>query len=144
MLAYNELVLPVAKQTSKWILVVDLDEFVYSPRGIMFPDLLDRYRYVSGISSPWVFFGSNGHIKQPLSVLNGFTKRMSYIRGQSVNVKNFYQTQFVKRLYPHHAEFTEPHHCTISSKSHAVIQGGKDIVYESDINEDRLCFWTNQ
>lgn len=141
--AYNEIILPIAKQTTKWLLVVDLDEFVYNPKGINFTKLLHNYNQIAAVSAPWIFFGSNQQIKQPKSVIEGFTSRMYYGTGESVNVKNFYQTKYLQRLYPHHAEFTEPHLCTVSSKSHTRLVNGQDTVYENDLKNDRFVFLTN-
>jgi len=62
---------------SKWIILIDLDEFVYSRNG--FDKISDYLRTVpeniSKILLLWKMFGSNGHIEQPPSIIKGFTKR---------------------------------------------------------------------
>lgn len=142
LMVYNELLLPLVKQTSHWILVVDLDEFVYNPDGYQLIKKLNNYQNVGGVSSPWIFFGSSGHINQPDSVLNNFYQRMDYNNGVWINVKNFYQTKFVDYLYPHHADFNS-NQIIVSSKSRTRIIDGKDWVCEDDLKYQRFDFLTN-
>jgi len=62
---------------SEWIILVDLDEFMYARKG--FDKISDYLRTVpediSKILISWKNFGSNGHIEQPPSIIKGFTKR---------------------------------------------------------------------
>lgn len=58
-----------------WLGIVDLDEFLYSPSEIDIKKILKKYEYNSGIKVQWIHFGSNGHIKQPKSLVEGFTMR---------------------------------------------------------------------
>src|SRR5689334_9038333 len=60
---------------SKWVMVLDLDEFMYSPVEKEISSVLDQYSEYSQIRVDWLHFGSNGHIDQPSSVVEGFTKR---------------------------------------------------------------------
>jgi hypothetical protein len=64
----------------KWVMVVDLDEFMYARNG--FRTIKEYLRSVSSdvheIQVPWKSFGSSGHIKQPKSIIQGFTKRQKY------------------------------------------------------------------
>jgi len=63
-----------------WVLVVDLDEFMYARNG--FKTIKEYLRTVPPsvheIHVPWKLFGSSGHIKQPKSIIQGFTKRQKY------------------------------------------------------------------
>jgi len=65
----------------KWVLVVDLDEFMYARNG--FKTIKEYLRKVNPeieqIVVPWKMFGSSGHIKQPASIIQGFTKRRKYV-----------------------------------------------------------------
>jgi len=61
--------------SSKWIGIIDLDEFLYSPLNIPLNTILTKYDCYSQIQIDWLQFGSNGHIRQPSSVVSGFTKR---------------------------------------------------------------------
>lgn len=68
-----------------WTMIVDLDEFVYSRKK--FTKISDYLKSVqepnvTQIAIPWKIFGSNGlnkpDIKEPESVIQGFTKRIDY------------------------------------------------------------------
>lgn len=61
--------------TSEWISILDLDEFLYSPQKMSYSDVLEKYSSYSQLKIDWLHFGSNDHLKQPISVVNGFTKR---------------------------------------------------------------------
>ena len=84
---YNDYFLDVVKINSKWVMVIDLDEFVYA-RGDFknIPEYLDGLDNDIGcVSILWKMFGSNGHIKQPQSIRHSFTARRLHeanIRGQ--------------------------------------------------------------
>ena len=73
---YNKYYLKYCKY-SKWVMVVDLDEFIYARRGyntiIQYLNTIPKQ--IGCIKIPWKMFGSNGHIKQPKSVIQSFTKR---------------------------------------------------------------------
>jgi glycosyltransferase involved in cell wall biosynthesis len=71
---YDKYFRPVL-HTAKWTAILDLDEFLYSPTNISFNSILSKYDSYSQIKVDWLHFGSNGHVMQPLSVVNGFTKR---------------------------------------------------------------------
>ena len=74
---YNELYLEKARQESNWIMVIDLDEFVYSRNEFKtITEYLDTVpKDVTSLVLRWKMFGSNGKVEQPDSVIKGFTKR---------------------------------------------------------------------
>ncbi len=75
-LQYNHYILPLAKKETKWLLMIDLDEFVWSPRDINISRLLTQYcNQLAQITVINTIYGSNGHIEQPKSIVAGFTKR---------------------------------------------------------------------
>jgi len=63
---------------SKWMAIIDLDEFLYSPLEIDIKKILNNIDNYSQIIVDWLHFGSNGHILQPQSVVEGFTKRAEF------------------------------------------------------------------
>jgi hypothetical protein len=71
---YEKYFRPILPQ-SKWFAILDLDEFLYSPTTINIKDILSKYEGVSQIQVNWLQFGSNNHIYQPNSVVEGFTRR---------------------------------------------------------------------
>ncbi len=72
--AYAEL-LPILTRETRWVGVFDLDEFVYPPNGGLISDVVERFSMYEAILCPWLSFGSNGHLDQPCSVIDGFTRR---------------------------------------------------------------------
>jgi len=75
----NNHYLQKAKQY-KWVMVVDLDEFMYARNG--FKTIKEYLRSVKPdidqIRVLMKYFGSSGHIKQPKSIIQGFTRRKLY------------------------------------------------------------------
>ena len=60
---------------SKWVAIIDLDEFLYSPLEVYLPNIFENYDEYSQIRIIWLHFGSNYNLYQPQSVVCGFTKR---------------------------------------------------------------------
>ncbi|WP_462247694.1 glycosyltransferase family 2 protein [Ekhidna sp.] len=77
---YNQYVLPL-KHRSEWLIVCDLDEFIYARNGYntIREYLESRPNSIAMVRVPWKMFGSNGNKKQPVSVIDSFTKRCEYI-----------------------------------------------------------------
>jgi hypothetical protein len=67
--------LPLLARETRWIGVFDLDEFIYPPAGGAIGDVLARCSAYDAVLCPWLSFGSNGHLDQPPSVVDGFTRR---------------------------------------------------------------------
>ena len=76
-IAYNTFFKPILHQT-KWLAILDIDEYVYSPCMIHIPDILKKYEMYSLLELNWVWFGSNAHIVQPKNIVQSFTKRAEY------------------------------------------------------------------
>ncbi|WAC49749.1 glycosyltransferase family 2 protein [Asticcacaulis sp. SL142] len=72
--AYTEL-LPQIRAESEWIGAFDLDEFIYPTVDSNISAITERYKDQESVLIPWLSFGSNGHVQQPLSIVNGFTRR---------------------------------------------------------------------
>ena len=61
---YNRYFLPNFQET-EWLLIVDLDEFVWSPMDVNIRNILDQAGHLGQIQVRTTLFGSNDHIKQP-------------------------------------------------------------------------------
>ncbi|MDG2527896.1 glycosyltransferase family 2 protein [Caulobacter endophyticus] len=72
--AYTEM-LPRLRRETEWVGVFDLDEFIYPLDGAPIPAALAAHRDRDAILAPWLSFGSSGHLDQPASVVEGFTRR---------------------------------------------------------------------
>ena len=71
---YCHYIHPHLKET-KWLLMVDLDEFMWSPYNIDLRKVLVLCEAHCQIQVEHTLFGSNGHEKQPTSLVAGFTRR---------------------------------------------------------------------
>jgi len=100
---YNRFILPRIKE-SKWLLMVDLDEYVWSKQGIDLRPVLQTFESYGQIQLYEGLFGSNGFITQPKYLLPNFVKRAAeYRRGK---YKYFVNTRFeFSSLNIHHADF---------------------------------------
>jgi len=67
-------------QKYDWVIVIDLDEFIYARRG--YKTIKDYLKEVNPdvkkIHVPWKLYGSSGNVKQPKSVIQGFVHRRKY------------------------------------------------------------------
>jgi hypothetical protein len=81
---YNRYVLPLCKQETEWLLVCDLDEFIYARKS--FETIMEYLQtlpdHVSAVRIPWKMFGSNGFKEQPKRVVRSFLMRDS-VRNKS-------------------------------------------------------------
>lgn len=101
---YNHFILPRLKET-EWLLMVDMDEFLWSPQSVDVTDILKLCSHLGQIQVTDQIFGSNGFVKQPLSVVDAFTKRQRDPRGHR---KYFVNTTFeFSSLNVHHATFQD-------------------------------------
>ena len=97
---YNDYFLEEVKRISEWVMVVDLDEFMYARNEFLtIPEYLDTLpKYIEELSVKWKMFGSNGHIEQPKSIIHGFTMRDKKIDN---NVKSICRTMNLLKLGIH-------------------------------------------
>ena len=103
---YNRFILPHAqKKDTQWLLMIDLDEYVWSPLSIRLDHILRNHCGKLGqIQMRQHLYGSNGHVKQPGSIVQHFTKRAT----EYINCyKYFINTNFeFSSLNIHHANFS--------------------------------------
>jgi len=73
-LIYDKYFRPILNE-SKWFAILDLDEFLYSPNNVYLPNIIEKYNNYAQLRVNWLHFGSNEHLYQPQSVVEGFMKR---------------------------------------------------------------------
>lgn len=105
---YNHYLLP-RLHTTKWLLLVDLDEYVWSPQGINIAHILEtQFKHLAQIQINHTLFGSSGHIEQPDSLVAGFTRRTTDIPSESKDYKYFINTEYkFTSLNVHHADHAD-------------------------------------
>lgn len=86
---------------AKWALIVDLDEFVYSPDGYSIPQTLEAFKTESGVGIPWVMFGSAGFYYQPDNVVQNFTWRYAPNEPRRQLIKMAVQMEHCSRFGTH-------------------------------------------
>lgn len=74
---YKKIFFDKIKKETKWIIVCDIDEYIYARNGYnKITDVLKKLpEKVEKIWLNWKIFGSNGNITQPNNILESFTKR---------------------------------------------------------------------
>jgi hypothetical protein len=120
---YNQYILPhLNKKDTKWLLMCDLDEFVWSPK---FPTLEQFLRdYVHSLAQVQItpfLFGSNNLEKQPSSLVQGFTKRLPIEnKGYKyfVNSEYTYVSLNVHHATPENPEYQKPNHFMVISQDY--------------------------
>jgi hypothetical protein len=71
---YDKYFRPILNE-SKWFAILDLDEFLYSPGDTHLPTIIEKYNNYAQLRINWLHFGSNDHLYQPQSVVEGFMRR---------------------------------------------------------------------
>lgn len=103
---YTNYILPHIKET-KWLLIVDLDEYVWSKIDTNLCNILKSSENYAQIQIRQTIFGSNGHIAQPKYIVKSFTKKIkdnSNDRKYKYLVNSSYE---FSHLNIHHADFLD-------------------------------------
>jgi hypothetical protein len=92
---YNHYMLPLLHET-QWLLMCDLDEFMWSPKCIDLKQILYQCNHWAEIQVAQTLFGSNGHDLQPKSLVESFTKRRASQNGtdRTFGYKYFIHSNF--------------------------------------------------
>jgi len=95
-----------SKRRTKWLAIMDDDEFLFSPKGPM-PEQLREYEDYPGIGANWVMFGPNGHDKSPEGlVMDNYTT--TFEDGDCIgnhHIKSIVQPRKVSCI--HHTHYAE-------------------------------------
>jgi len=101
---YNTYILP-RKNETQWLLMVDLDEYVWSKQDVRLDNVLKTCEHYGQIQMKEALFGSNGYEFQPKHIVSSFTKRRIEYGGK---YKYFINTSYeYSSLNVHHAEFED-------------------------------------
>lgn len=64
-----------ARFRTKWLALIDIDEFLWSPRYETIPEVLGKYSNFAGVVIRWKLFGSSGHTEpQVQGAIESFTR----------------------------------------------------------------------
>lgn len=101
---YNHYLLPIinSKQT-KWLLICDLDEFIWSPLNIDLKVVLRNCNHLSQIQINHTLFGSSSFIEQPPCIVKYFVYKE---KEKSILCKYFINSDYnFSSLNIHHASY---------------------------------------
>ncbi len=111
-LIYNKYLLPILNnKITRWLLICDLDEFVWSPRDVDLKNILKQCERLGQVQMDCDHYGSNGLEKQPKYIVPNFTRRAEFLFGEKNhrNFKYFVNSDFkFKGLGVHMAYFEDP------------------------------------
>jgi len=113
---YNHFFLPIVKaRETKWLIMVDIDEYLWSPMSMDLKWTLQTAEHLAQIQVRSIYFGSNGFEKQPEWIVPSFTRRENVNcssemgNGEEIGTKYIINTDYVfDSLTIHHAIFTNP------------------------------------
>lgn len=102
-------------KNTHWVLVCDLDEFVWGV-NYKLSDILKNIKdeKIGQIQIPWERFGSSGHIYQPKNVINSFLMRKEY-NGDTSPMKCIGRASCINTIYVHDFGLNEGFY-TVDSK----------------------------
>jgi len=123
----NRHILPKVYNGLCWVVVCDVDEYLYAPRGSVARVLDQTPKHVNKMWTPWKIFGSNGHRSQPRSVVAGFTRRADGVSLPYRRVGNAFESHLgVGKTVARRVLRLGVHECTSS---------GNDVLYAWDARQ---------
>lgn len=139
---YNKCILPVIKET-KWLLIVDLDEYVWSKHDVDLKNMLKNKENLSQIHIRETIFGSNGHIKQPKYIVKSFTKRKSDLSDDG-RLKYFVNSSYqFTSLNVHHATYLNEEDKTALDGTTTFLNMFREYITFNHYCCQSLDFWKN-
>ena len=122
---YTHYIFPELHQT-QWLLMIDTDEYLWSKISRNLCEVFQQCSHIPQIQFHHTLFGSNGHIKQPGSVIRSFTKRAAEAPTKSMwNVKYAINTRCeFDHLGIHYAKFKNeysPDDCLIIGEPYFIL-----------------------
>jgi len=123
---YNKYIMPYLK-TTQWLLMVDLDEFMWSPKSLDLKDVLHGVKNVGQIQVEHTLFGSNGHIAVPKGIVKSYTRRAADSPTRTPGLRKYFVNSAYKftDLTIHHAQFEskedEKNHFILLDENHFVL-----------------------
>lgn len=108
---YNKLLHTIKKTNTDWLIVCDIDEFIYARRGFktIKEFLLEKGDIFDQVLIREKVFCSNGLQKQPESVIKGFTARVDYSKHNKCVPKCIAKVKSI--------DFAHVHYCVLKKES---------------------------
>lgn len=108
-LAYNDCIEKVKKKT-KWLAVIDIDEFLVPVKASSLAKLLKNYESYGGVQFFWQFFGTSHFYEKPANqtLIETFVMKAPKEYGGNYNFKTVCQPKAVKKFHVHGADYHHP------------------------------------
>jgi len=111
-LIYNKYLKDILNNTT-WLGIIDLDEYLYSPKDINIKNILKKYETdYDNIKVEWITFGSNNHDLQPLSIVEGFNKHCNLknieenTKTEVYNYKSIMKADKILNFHVHYSDLS--------------------------------------
>lgn len=108
--AYNDCIAKVRKKT-KWLAIIDLDEFIVVTNGKTLPEALESYEFFGGVALFWQMFGTSGlwDIPEGKTMLESLIWKARVNYGPNINCKSIVRPERVKEYEIHGAHYHHPY-----------------------------------
>ncbi len=127
----------LSKSRTKWLALIDADEFLFSPKGSL-KDILKNFESYPAVGVNWVCFGPSGHEKRPKGlVIENYT--------QTFADKNHLFNRHIKSIVqPKEVEsISSPHYCVYKGGRYAVDENFNLIDGNTQNTPYRACAFTS-
>ena len=110
-----------ARNRTKWLALIDADEFLFSPKGKM-PEQLRAYEQYPGVGVNWVMYGPNGHDRRPEGLMMDNYTTTFEDRNSAINchIKSIVQPKRVLCVF-------QPHYSIYRGRQYAVDEDREPI-----------------
>ncbi len=95
-LAYREM-MKEASQHTKWMAIIDLDEYILPKKTDDIRELLEEYEDYSALAMNWQIFGTSGYVKRPASQIRHLLHRAETLWEKNRFIKSIVQPQYINR-----------------------------------------------
>ena len=130
----NRHFLQLVKNNATWLMVIDPDEYIFSPRGKISDVLTSVPEVCRDIWIPWRVFGSGGHTTQPESIRKGFVHMQHFCKTRGMYT-NRGKGKSISRVSA--IQYMDVHECCIYNR-HTMTPDGR---LHGDLPPGELSSW---
>ena len=114
------------KNQTRWMAIIDLDEYIVPVEKDNIPDFLKDYEAFGGVGINWVVFDSSGHKTKPLAdggliTANYKCVKKDYNWSGNTHIKSIVNPKEVKSVF-------HPHFCVFKNKKYTVDENFKRVI----------------
>ena len=108
--AYNHC-LERVKEKTKWLAIIDLDEFIVVTNGKRIPEVLKSYDFFGGVVLFWQIFGTSGlwDIPEGQTLIESLVWKAQVDYGPNRNCKSIVRPERVRKYEVHGAYYLSPY-----------------------------------